>query len=112
MITHGNVGENINSHEAFKEEKRMEKKQGFLKKFLVVMIAVFSLTLLSPEVATQLGTMQTVQAAVKINSKKITLTKGQKKTLKLKGTKKNGTVVKNLWQLYLLRVWLLARKKV
>lgn len=70
------------------EEKRMEKKQGFLKKFLVVMIAVFSLTLLSPEVATQLGTMQTVQAAVKISSKKLTLTKGQKKTLKLKGTKK------------------------
>ena len=90
MITHGNVGENINSHEAFKEEKRMEKKQGFLKKFLAVMIAVFSLTLLSPEVATQLGTMQTVQAAVKINSKKITLTKGQKKTLKLKGTKKKA----------------------
>lgn len=68
----------------------MEKKQGFLKKFLAVMIAVFSLTLLSPEVATQLGTMQTVQAAVKINSKKITLTKGQKKTLKLKGTKKKA----------------------
>lgn len=90
MITHGNVGENINSHEAFKEEKRMEKKQGFLRKFLAVMIAVFSLTLLSPEVATQLGTMQTVQAAVKINSKKITLTKGQKKTLKLKGTKKKA----------------------
>lgn len=90
MITPGNVGENINSHEAFKEEKRMEKKQGFLKKFLAVMIAVFSLTLLSPEVATQLGTMQTVQAAVKINSKKITLTKGQKKTLKLKGTKKKA----------------------
>lgn len=83
-------GENINSHEAFKEEKRMEKKQEFLKKFLAVMIAVFSLTLLSPEVATQLGTMQTVQAAVKINSKKITLTKGQKKTLKLKGTKKKA----------------------
>lgn len=55
MITPGNVGENINSHEAFKEEKRMEKKQGFLKKFLAVMIAVFSLTLLSPEVPDKLA---------------------------------------------------------
>ena len=72
------------------EEKRMEKKQGFLKKFLVVMIAVFSLTLLSPEVATQLGTMQTVQAAVKISSKSLIMVKGQKKTLKLKGTKKKA----------------------
>ena len=68
----------------------MEKKQGFLKKFLVVMIAVFSLTLLSPEVATQLGTMQTVQAAVKISSKSLIMVKGQKKTLKLKGTKKKA----------------------
>lgn len=72
------------------EEKRWEKKQGFLKKFLVVMIAVFSLTLLSPEVATQLGTMQTVQAAVKISSKSLIMVKGQKKTLKLKGTKKKA----------------------
>lgn len=90
MINPGNVGENINSHEAFKEEKRMEKKQGFLKKLLTVMIAVFSLTLLSPEVATQLGTMQTVQAAVKLSSKSLTIVKGQKKTLKLKGTKKKA----------------------
>lgn len=90
MINPGNVDENINSHEAFKEEKRMEKKQGFLKKFLTVMIAVFSLTLLSPEVATQLGTMQTVQAAVKLSSKSLTIVKGQKKTLKLKGTKKKA----------------------
>ncbi|MEI3474735.1 MAG: hypothetical protein V8Q93_15815 [Blautia faecis] len=93
----------------------MEKKQGFLKKFLVVMIAVFSLTLLSPEVATQLGTMQTVQAAVKISSKSLIMVKGQKKTLKHKRDerkKQNGAVVKNLWQLYLLRVWLLARKGI
>ena len=68
----------------------MEKKQGFLRKFLVVMIAAFSLTLLSPEVATQLGTMQTVQAAVKISSKSLIMVKGQKKTLKLKGTKKKA----------------------
>ena len=58
--------------------------------FWVVMIAVFSLTLLSPEVATQLGTMQTVQAAVKISSKSLIMVKGQKKTLKLKGTKKKA----------------------
>ena len=90
MITPGNVGENINSHEAFKEDKRMEKKQGFLKKLLAVMIAVFSLTLLSPEVATQLGTMQTVQAAVKLSYKSLIMVKGQKKTLKLKGTKKKA----------------------
>lgn len=68
----------------------MEKKRGFLKKFLAVMIAVFSLTLLSPEMATQLGTMQTVQAAVKISSKSMVLVKGQKKTLKLKGTSKKA----------------------
>ena len=66
----------------------MEKKNGFLKKLLAVIIAVFSLTLLSPEMATQLGTMQTVQAAVKISSKSMVLVKGQKKTLKLKGTSK------------------------
>ena len=68
----------------------MEKKKGFLKKLLAVMIAVFSLTLLSPEMATQLGTMQTVQAAVKISSKSMVLVKGQKKTLKLKGTSKKA----------------------
>ena len=66
----------------------MGKKQSLLRKLLAVMIAVFSLTLLTPEVATQLGTMQTVQAAVKLSSKKMTMTKGQKKTLKLKGTRK------------------------
>lgn len=84
------MGENINLHEAFKEEEHMGKKQSLLRKLLAVMIAVFSLTLLTPEVATQLGTMQTVQAAVKISSKSTIMVKGQKKTLKLKGTKKKA----------------------
>ena len=68
----------------------MGKKQSLLRKLLAVMIAVFSLTLLTPEVAAQLGTMQTVQAAVKISSKSTIMVKGQKKTLKLKGTKKKA----------------------
>ena len=59
------------------------KKNRIWKKFLVVLMAVFSLTLLSPEIVEQLGIVQDVQAAVKISSTKVTLIKGQKKTLKI-----------------------------
>lgn len=51
----------------------MEKKNRIWKKFLVVMIAVFSLTLLLPGIATQLGTMQTVQAASAKKPGKVTV---------------------------------------
>ncbi|MDD5805158.1 Ig-like domain-containing protein [Blautia sp. HCP3S3_H10_1] len=66
----------------------MKKKTQIWKKFTAVLIAVFSLILLSPEAATHLGAMQTVQAAVKLNAKTVKLVKGQKKTLKVTGTKK------------------------
>ena len=66
----------------------MKEKNRIWRKFAVVLIAVFSLSLLSPEVAAHLGTVQTVQAAVKISSKKMTMVKGQKKTLKVTGTSK------------------------
>ena len=68
----------------------MEKKTRIWKKLAVVLMAVFSLSLLSPEVAADLGTMQTVQAAVKLNAKTVKLVKGQKKTLKVTGTKKKA----------------------
>lgn len=66
----------------------MKKKLKIWKKFATVVIAVFSLILLSPEAATHLGTMQTVQAAVKLNAKTVKLVKGQKKTLKVTGAQK------------------------
>lgn len=71
------------------------KKNRIWKKFLVVLMAVFSLTLLSPEIVEQLGIVQDVQAAVKISSTKVTLIKGQKKTLKITGTGKNPSWTSN-----------------
>ena len=68
----------------------MKEKNRILRKFAAVLMAVFSLSLLSPEVAAHLGTVQTVQAAVKISSKKLTMVKGQKKTLKVTGTSKKA----------------------
>ena len=69
----------------------MKRKNTLWKKFLVVLVAFFSLSLITPELNNTLGITQTVQAAVKLNYKSVTMTKGQKKTLKLSGTKKTPT---------------------
>lgn len=69
----------------------MKRKNTLWKKFLVVLVAFFSLSLITPELNNTLGITQTVEAAVKLNYKSVTMTKGQKKTLKLSGTKKTPT---------------------
>lgn len=62
----------------------MKRKSKVWNKFLVILLAVFSLSVLSPEMSAYLGNVQTVQAA-KLSSKTLTLIKGQKKVLKLSG---------------------------
>lgn len=68
----------------------MRRKSRKCKKLAAILFAVFSLSLVLPEMAESLGTMQCVQAAVKLNSRNLKLVKGQKKTLKLTGTKKRA----------------------
>lgn len=50
----------------------MKRKSKVWNKFLVILLAVFSLSVLSPEMSAYLGNVQTVQAA-KLSSKTLTL---------------------------------------
>lgn len=60
------------------------------KKLLFAITMIFTLSMIVPEVV-PITTATTVEAAsVKLNYKKLTLYKGQKKQLKLKGTKKKA----------------------
>ena len=60
------------------------------KKLLVAITMIFTLSMIAPEV-TPITTATTVEAAsVKLNYSKLTLYKGQKKQLKIKGTKKKA----------------------
>lgn len=57
-----------------------------IKNLLLTLMLVLSLA--APSSVPLIGTMQTVEAAAKISSKKVTLIKGQKKQLKISGTSK------------------------
>ena len=60
------------------------------KKLLFAIAMIFTLSMVAPEVV-PITTATTVEAAsVKLNYKKLTLYKGQKKQLKIKGTKKKA----------------------
>jgi Bacterial surface proteins containing Ig-like domains len=57
-----------------------------IRKLLLATMIVLSASMIFPEVLPNIGAVQ-VEAAVKINSKKLTLIKGQSTTLKITGTK-------------------------
>ena len=65
------------------EEGEMKK----IKKLLLATMIVLSVGMFYPEMLPNLGTAQ-VEAAVKINSKRVTLIKGQKTNLRITDTKK------------------------
>lgn len=60
------------------------------KNLLFTIIMIFTLSMVAPEIV-PIASATTVEAAsIKLNYNKITLYKGQKKRLKLRGTKKNA----------------------
>lgn len=69
----------------------MEKQSKKIMKALVIALSVLTLVMAPAEAAIPFNTVVTAEAAVKMSSSKTTMVKGQKKTLKVKGTSKKVT---------------------
>lgn len=68
----------------------MEKQRRKLMKALVIAFSVLTLVMAPAEAAIPFNTVVTAEAAVKMSSSKATMVRGQKKTLKVKGTSKKA----------------------
>lgn len=66
----------------------MKKKRTVFSRTIVLLFTLLALTLTPADFPLPVSVIHTVQAAVKLNAQKKTLTKGQTFTLKLTGTKK------------------------